>query len=342
MHDFAEGHGLEIGPLHRPMIHRHEADVSYVDLRDREGLVAHYADPAHQVDLDAIPSIDYFLLHEDGRVLSVSEAVKAGAPFDWVVASHVVEHVPDLIGWLDDLAEVVHDGGALVLVVPDRRYTFDAHRPPTTVGQLLDAHFRGDTVPSVRAVYDHFSTAVQASALALWQGRPVDYSARVHSLSEAHERARQARDGVYVDCHVWMFTPDSFLQQLHELRRGGLSSWYVEAMAPTRPDEIEFSVRLRRLPRGLPTVGEVDGELVSTSDRPDWAETHHRRVELLEERLERLRGRASRRMHRIRVLRARLAEAQERAERARLAPADRRRSRWARLAGAVRRRGGAS
>src|SRR6185436_9508930 len=105
-----------------------EADVRYVDVLDRDGLVAHYADDG--VDTDRIPEIDFPLIQPDGRTLGLAEAAAPGAPYDWVVASHVVEHVPDLIGWLADLAELTADGAALVLVVPDRRYTFDALRPP--------------------------------------------------------------------------------------------------------------------------------------------------------------------------------------------------------------------
>ena len=306
LNDFGRGHGLEVGPLHRPIVWRSEADVSYVDLRDREGLVAHYSDPVHGVDVAEIPDIDYFLLQQDGQVLSVSDAVRPGAPFDWVIASHVVEHVPDLIGWLHDLADVVRDDGVLVLIVPDKRFTFDVHRPTTTVGQMLAAHMRNDTVPSVRAVYDHFSAAVGYSARALWNGNTPGCSSRVHSLEEAHERAGQAREGTYVDCHVWVLSPDTFVQQMRELRLGGHSSWYVEEVSTTRENEIEFGVRLRRLPRGSAMAGDVPAEVSPTSDPVDGLAGHEQRLARLALQLDRQRGRAARRLERIRALEKRL------------------------------------
>jgi hypothetical protein len=288
LHDFSDGHGLEVGPLHRPMIQRDEGDVSYVDVLDRDGLLEHYADDPH-VPADAIPEIDFHLI-EDGHTRSLVEATKAGAPFDWVMASHVIEHVPDLIGWLGEVAEIVADDGVLVLAVPDKRYCFDAHRPPTTVGQLLAANHAGDVRPSIRAVYDHFSCAVDYDAARLWGGHAPTYSSRIHSVEEAHLHVTETIAGEYVDCHVWLFTPDSFLYQMRELRRAGLSSWIVEELAPTPRNDIEFRVRMRRIPRGDDPKADQPTEVSPGDVRPDWLEDQSRgqRSLAIEQRLERL------------------------------------------------------
>ncbi len=156
LQDFSPGRGLEIGPLHDAIVRKDQADVRYVDIQDQAGLRAYYDDHTG-IPVETIPEIDYPLTQPDGRIASLVEACSAGAPFDWVVASHVVEHVPDLIGWLAQLGEVVVDGGSLVLVVPDRRYCFDVHRPPTSVGAMLEAHLLGAVRPGVRAVYDNYS-----------------------------------------------------------------------------------------------------------------------------------------------------------------------------------------
>ena len=139
---------------------------------------------------------------------SIPETVGPDLRFDWVLASHVIEHVPDVIGWLDQIASITVDGGALMLVVPDRRYCFDAHRPGTSVGQLLEAHELGAVAPSVRAVFDHHRSAVRVRPQDLWAGRPVTYDKRVHDLDYALDRTAAARAGEYVDCHVWLFTPE--------------------------------------------------------------------------------------------------------------------------------------
>ena len=46
------------------------------------------------------------------------EAVGQGVYFDYLVASHVVEHVPDMIGWFGEIPAVLKAGGVLSLVFP--------------------------------------------------------------------------------------------------------------------------------------------------------------------------------------------------------------------------------
>jgi SAM-dependent methyltransferase len=279
------------------------------------------------IAVDDIPEIDYPLTRPDGHIVSLVEASRAGAPFDWVVASHVIEHVPNLIGWLAELAEVVTDGGSLVLVVPDRRYCFDAHRPPTSVGAMLEADRLGAIRPGVRAVYDYFSRAVHYDAEALWAGVLPHYSDRFHSLEEAEKSLEESLES-YVDCHVWLFTPDSFAEQLHELRLIGRSDWYVDELIPTPTNQIEFMARLRRLPRGTPTREPVADEVVPTRATPDWLDDDgrtrrvaeledtvaelERSVAELQERLARREGRAAR--LRAKVVRQRRTIAGQRAE----------------------------
>ena len=259
---------------------------------DRDGLVAHYSAENHGVDVTLIPEIDYFLIQPDGTAVPLAEAAKAGAPFDWVMASHVVEHVPDVIGWLSEVAELVADGGSLVLAVPDKRYTFDLHRPTTTVGQMLEASLNQDGRPSVRAVYDHFSSAVCYDPLDLWRGTTTGYDARVHTLQEASEQVDRSRSGTYVDCHVWLFTPETFLHQMRELRLLGRSAWYVDELVATPREDIEFRVRMRRVPRHADPTGEQPREIVATSDRPEWVEHQGgwQRSEALEHRIGLLEG----------------------------------------------------
>jgi hypothetical protein len=121
--DLGTGRFLEIGPLAAPNVTPEMADVRYADVVDREGLVAHYGgDPS--VDVDLIPEIDFWLTRDDGTVGTLAEAVATAAPFHHVVACHVIEHVPDLVGWLRDVADVLVDGGHLLLAVPDLRFSY--------------------------------------------------------------------------------------------------------------------------------------------------------------------------------------------------------------------------
>ena len=60
--------------------------------------------------------------------------------FGAFIASHVIEHTTDFIGFLDAAATLLAPDGVVILAVPDKRYCFDYFRPLTTTGKVLDAH----------------------------------------------------------------------------------------------------------------------------------------------------------------------------------------------------------
>jgi hypothetical protein len=256
--DLDKGPGLEITPLHKPIMDKAEWDVSYVDIVSTEQLVAHYRDDPN-VPVEHIAEVDYPLTGPDGTIRPLAEAAKGKAPYSWVLASHVIEHVPDLITWLDDIASLLRDGGALVLAVPDTRYSFDAYQPQTSVGQMLQAHHQQDLIPSVRAVYDSLRSASSVTAKQVWagQGTGLD-SSRRHELPDVMAQVERARAGTYVDCHVWPFRPSTLIEQINELGRLGLCGLVVKKVKNTRPGQLEFYAVLRRLPRDRSPQANAD------------------------------------------------------------------------------------
>jgi hypothetical protein len=266
MFDFSTGKGLEIGALDTPAVDADKCDVSYVDVYDRAGIVSKY-EHDDNVLLELIPETT-FTLWDGQEIRPLRETTAPGAPFDWVIASHVVEHIPDLVGWLADIAEMTTPDGALILAAPDRRFTFDCHRPPTTVGQVIEAHLRGDVQPSPRAVYDHAASSVTVDATTdLTRGvRPPGFSARTGTPPEAFELAKKALEQ-YVDMHVWTFTVHEFIELIAELRAIGLSNWYVDRLSrDPRLPEFEFRLVLRK----APTDGRPFNEVATMFDLPPW------------------------------------------------------------------------
>lgn len=94
--DPSHGKGLEVGLLENPIGTREMGEVRYVDHASTEQLRAKNRDNPF-VKVDRIVDVDYFWGDS-----SLPEPVAAEAPFDYVVASRVVEHVPDLVGWLGE------------------------------------------------------------------------------------------------------------------------------------------------------------------------------------------------------------------------------------------------
>jgi hypothetical protein len=257
MTDLEHGPGLEIAPLHKPIALKSRWDVSYVDIISTQKLREHYAHDA-EVPAADIVDVDLPLTDEDGTIRSLVDVARLSAPYAWVVASHVIEHVPDLITWLEDIGDLLRDDGALVLAVPDMRYSFDVHRPQTTVGAMLQARFQRDVTPSVRAVYDHFRSASSVSVAEAWADT-VPAMDRVHDPDQVADLVERSRAGEYIDSHVWTFRPSTFIEQINELGRLGLCELVVEKVLNTRPGQLEFYAVLRRLPRDR--TPELDAEL---------------------------------------------------------------------------------
>ncbi len=242
------GLGLEIGPSHAPIAPKRAGfRVHVVDHLTAAELREKYT--GHPVDLEAIEEVDFVWKGEP-----LPDLVGGSARYDWVIASHVIEHLPDPIGFLQGCEQVLRPGGVVSLVVPDKRACFDAFRPLSTTGELLDAHLAGRTRPTPGQVFDHHASAVALDQAISW---PLGAAGRwqlVHSLDEAVARAAQARaTDDYIDVHLWRFVPESFRLIVHDLRQLGLSSLVVKVAFPTEGNEFHVT-----LGTGLPHLGTVD------------------------------------------------------------------------------------
>ena len=140
--------GLEVGPLMNPIFTQEMGNVRYVDYATTEELRAKYADDPN-VDVNMIVYVDY--VWGDNRL---QDLVGKDAPFDYIIASHVIEHVPDFIGWLKEVNAVLKAGGILSLVIQDKRFCFDYFRQQTTAADVLEAFLRKSRKPSPKQIYD--------------------------------------------------------------------------------------------------------------------------------------------------------------------------------------------
>ncbi|MGH9153393.1 MAG: methyltransferase domain-containing protein [Acidimicrobiales bacterium] len=62
---------------------------------------------------------------------------------DFVIASHVLEHVANPVALLGDVHRVLRPGGTLLVLLPDRHRTFDRDRRPTPLAHLVEEYERG-------------------------------------------------------------------------------------------------------------------------------------------------------------------------------------------------------
>jgi len=236
--DIGKGRGLEIGPLNRPLLPASEGRVFYADHFSTEALRKKYAgDPA--VPQQDICKVDFDLsrmrLRETGR----------GGSFDYVVASHVIEHVPDLIGWLGDIAAILNVGGKLALVIPDKRFTFDLFRRESTFWMVQEAV--GRERPDIDTVLDYIANVVSADAGKLWSDTSAAQQTRkIFSAANCVDVVKRHAAGEYIDVHCWVFTPSSFLDLIRTtIERSGLH-FRVSFFKTTPARQLEFYVQLEK------------------------------------------------------------------------------------------------
>ena len=240
--DLARESGIEIGPLDHPLIARADGNISYVDYADAAFLRHKYRDDRN-VNGAAIPEID--AIWGDS---TIAEALGPGRLFDYAVASHVVEHVPDLIAWLEELADVLKPGGTLRLAVPDRRFTFDFMRRDTEVSDALTAHVIRARAPTPGQLIDSCINHHLVDRQEMWAGgamRQPRYS-RVDRLAHALYSARTAMEtGAYIDVHCWVFTPASFAAVMEQLVALGYLRYACARLFETERGADEFFVIMR-------------------------------------------------------------------------------------------------
>lgn len=244
------GRGLEIAPLHKPVFSKATHNILYTDYVHADELRKKAKDNPH-FRPEAVAELDF--VWEPGRELK--DCVPPGISFDYVIASHVIEHVPNLIGWVQQVLDVMPVGGIFALVVPSKDATFDAYRAPTSAADLIDAWIRDISIPSPRQVFDCLSHAAEDAEAPVGErafetGVPFEKAPRRYSDKEALGFACDTwRNNTYIDLHCSAFTPPSFVQVMNQLVTLGLLN-----VTLSEPIEqwAEFYVNLTK--RGEPEI----------------------------------------------------------------------------------------
>jgi len=238
-HVDASGRGIEIGP-HNPIAPKKEGfNVAIIDTLTREGLRKKYE--AHAVDRERIEEVDYVWSGQ-----RYPELVPAPHDFDWIIASHVIEHTPDLIAFLNDCAELLAPAGVLSLAIPDKRYCFDCLRPISGLGAVVDAHARRLTNHSPGIIAEFMLNAVAKNGAIAWEKDAPGDLKFLCTLGDvtAHLHEALATPSA-LDVHAWCFTPGSFRLLINDLNLLGLIGLREIGFHPTSGSEFYVTLGKR-------------------------------------------------------------------------------------------------
>lgn len=214
------GLGLEIGPGPNPIAPKLDGfKVEVVDYALKEVLIKKFQ--AEGVSTDRIEEVDHVWQGQ-----SYAELTGVRNYYDWIIASHVIEHVPDLIGFLNSCSEVLQDRGVVSLAIPDKRFCFDRFRPVSSLGQVIDSHLMLKKKHSVGSKIDFDLNYVRNRGLVYWDRfaphvNEFEFANKAESIKWHLNADDKAED--YVDCHAWCFTPNSFRLLVFDLYHLGLT-----------------------------------------------------------------------------------------------------------------------
>ncbi|MBI5779284.1 MAG: methyltransferase domain-containing protein [Planctomycetes bacterium] len=127
------GQGIEIGALDKPLeVNRQQCRVRYVDYQDEETLKSYNK----AVSGRKIRQPDIVGNAQDLHMLADNSV-------DFVIFSHVLEHLPNPLKALKEFHRVLKPGGILYLGIPDKRFTFDVERPVTPLAHVIEDFRKG-------------------------------------------------------------------------------------------------------------------------------------------------------------------------------------------------------
>lgn len=255
------GSGVELGPGHEPFeVPFPAVSVRYVDRWRAE---------ENQELFPELRGAD-FLEPDIVCDLSVERlSVLGDQSQDFVIASHVLEHLPEPLGILADIHRVLRPGGVALILLPDRRRTFDKKRVPTPLQHLVDEFEAGVTEVDDAHVLEFLDNAHGASYTEIPSGSPDETAAFLewHRLRSVH-------------VHCWH--EGEFVEVLvHGVRRMGQEWELIEATVADDQGEsgIEFGFVLRR--DDVTMASEVRAERLEAA----WKAWHRERLARHAERM---------------------------------------------------------
>lgn len=199
---YIKGNGLEIGALHTPLKVCNKAKVTYVDRLDSKGLRKHYSELKNF----------YFVpvkIVDNGEIL---KKVKSNSQ-DFVIANHFVEHCENPIAMLKNQLRVLKKGGVIYWAIPDKRFTFDAVRPLTTIKHLEEDYEKGPEVSRL----DHYAEWV--NIIGNEKGGKTQKTAK-----------QLMKDHYSIHFHTW--TMESFKKFLNQIKKKYKLQFSIKEITP--------------------------------------------------------------------------------------------------------------
>ncbi len=242
--------GVEIGPFFNPVAPKAAGwRTTTIDFQDgdklREVAKNHDAEVIRNM-AGAIEDVDIVWT---GEPLDEVTLKKTPGGYDYIVASHVIEHTPDILGFLQQCSRLLKKDGIISLAVPDMRKCFDLLKTPTNRREILAAHREQRIRHTPETLFEARSWATTRNGQGSWIAgtrAPIEITNSYnYAIESYHVDAKNAKHVLpYVDAHAWYFTPASFELAILELNEMGLLNYRIDWIEENIGSE--FIVQMKR------------------------------------------------------------------------------------------------
>lgn len=239
---------LEIGSSLSPLYPKSEKyNTEIVDYLDEEHLKKKYP-----LKSECIEKVDYICSRH------YADVIKKYKYYDIVAASHVIEHVVDLIEFLQDCSQLLKDDGKIKLIIPDKRYEFDYFKKESSIRNVINEHvYRKNSInhslgAAVESMLSNvhiegFNTYIPNSApiykedmMFLWN--KIENNNIVAKINAVIDNYNETE---YTNRHSWVFTPKSFEILIYQLNILGYTDLMIDEIITVK-NSIEFYVTLKK------------------------------------------------------------------------------------------------
>lgn len=238
---------LEFGPLNRPLLHKREfTNIYYADVKSTNEIKKLYTSNDYLkktgiiVDVSTIVDIDYII---KGSYKETFGSKK----FDVIYLSHVVEHIPNIIGFFQEVYDLLKKDGRLIIIYPDKKYCFDHFRNSASFRDAYSTYKFGLKENSRLAFDFSYNVVSENNPKFFWESKNIVNVISKNSIEDAmkyYETINNNKE--FEDIHFWPFSDYDFLLFIYEMKRAKLFKFEIEEYFPTEINNQEFMVILKK------------------------------------------------------------------------------------------------
>lgn len=238
---------LELGPLNRCLLDRSKYNNYFFgDIRSTSEIKKLYLENEYlkrtnlSVKLEEIIEIDYVIKE------SYKKTFKKEEKFDYIIVSHVLEHIPDLLNFFIDIKNILKKDGEIIIIYPDKRFCFDYFRENSTFSDIYDIYKNGQKYVA-RRVLDFYTNVIsENNPTKFWD---IKNKIEIYNKDNVNRNIKAynmvSKKGIMEDdIHYWPFADYAFIKFLYDCKIYGYLPFSIKEFIPTQLNTQEFLVIL--------------------------------------------------------------------------------------------------